>query len=157
MQKITTFLWFKDNAEEAVNFYVSLFKNSQIVSVSRYGADHPGMAGKVLTAVFQLDGQEFMAIDGGPPFQFTEAISMFVHCEDQAEVDALWAKLVEGGEEGQCGWLKDKYGLSWQIIPNALGEMLQDPDPAKASRALQAMLKMRKIDVPTLRQASEQG
>lgn len=153
MQKITPFLWFDDKAEEAVNFYTSLFKNSKIVSITRYGDEVPGMKGKVLTAVFELDGVEFMALDGGPQFPFTEAVSMYVHCETQEEVDMLWDKLVEGGSESQCGWLKDKYGLSWQIIPDMLGELLQDEDPIKAGRVMQAMLQMKKIDTKKLQEA----
>jgi predicted 3-demethylubiquinone-9 3-methyltransferase (glyoxalase superfamily) len=153
MQKITPYLWFDNQAEEAMNFYVSLFKNSQILSVSRYGDGGPGPQGTVMTATFQLDGQEFMALNGGPHFKFTEAISLFVNCETQAEVDDLWEKLSEGGEEQQCGWLKDRYGLSWQIIPTALGEMLGDNDPKKSQNVMQAMLQMRKIDIAALRRA----
>ena len=156
MQKITPFLWFDNQAEEAMNLYVSLFKNSKVLSVSRYGEGGPGPAGTVMTATFQLDGQEFMALNGGPEFKFTEAISLFVNCETQEEVDELWEKLSEGGEKSQCGWLKDKYGLSWQIIPTALGQMLGDKDPKKAQNVLQAMLKMTKIDIQTLRRAYEQ-
>ncbi len=156
-QKITPFLWFDMQAEEAVNFYVSLFQDSKIVSIKRYGNEVPGMEGKVLTAVFELNGQQFMALDGGPMFKFTEAFSMFVDCEDQAEVDRLWEKLTaDGGEESQCGWLKDKYGLSWQIIPRELMQLMSDPDPAKAGRVMQCMLQMRKIDVAKLREAYEQ-
>ncbi len=154
MQKITPFLWFNDNAEEAMNFYTSIFKNSKILSVNRYGEGAPVPAGTVMTATFQLEGQEFMALNGGPHFKFTEAISLFVNCETQAEVDELWAKLTaDGGEESQCGWLKDKFGLSWQIIPSALGEALGNPDPAKAQRAMQAMLQMKKIDIQKLKDA----
>jgi predicted 3-demethylubiquinone-9 3-methyltransferase (glyoxalase superfamily) len=156
MKKITPFLWFDNQAEEAMNFYVSLFKNSQILSVSRYGDGGPGPQGTVMTATFQLDGQEFMALNGGPYFKFTEAISLFVNCQGQEEVDELWEKLSEGGEEGQCGWLKDRYGLSWQIIPTALGEMLGDPDPQKSQNVMQAMLQMRKIDIAALRRAYDQ-
>ncbi len=151
MQKITPFLWFDTQAEEAMNFYVSVFKNSKIVSVT------PGPDGKVMTGTFQLEGQEFMALNAGPQFPFTEAISFFVHCETQAEVDELWEKLTEGGEESRCGWLKDKFGLSWQIIPAVLGELLQDKDPEKAGRVMQAMLQMGKIDIKTLQQAYEQA
>jgi predicted 3-demethylubiquinone-9 3-methyltransferase (glyoxalase superfamily) len=151
MQKIVTFLWFNDQAEEAMNFYVSVFKNSRITSTT------PGPDGKLLTGTFVLDGQEFYALNGGPQFQFTEAISLFVNCDDQAEVDELWGKLTEGGEESMCGWLKDKYGLSWQIIPKALGELMGDPDPAKAGRVMQAMLKMKKIDVQALEAAYHQA
>jgi predicted 3-demethylubiquinone-9 3-methyltransferase (glyoxalase superfamily) len=154
VQKITPFLWFNDNAEEAVQFYTSIFKNSKIGDVSRYGEGGPGPAGSVMTATFELDGQEFIALNGGPHFKFTEAISFFVKCETQEEVDELWAKLTaDGGEESQCGWLKDKFGLSWQIIPNALWEMVRDKDPEKAGRVMAAMLKMRKIDVKTLEEA----
>ena len=156
MQKITPFLWFDGNAEEAVNFYTSLFKNSKVVSITRYGDNFPNMKGKVLTAVFEIAGQQFMAIDGGPEFKFTEAISLYVNCEDQAEVDRLWGKLTaDGGEESQCGWLKDKYGLSWQIIPTALPELLTDEDPEKAGRVMQAMLKMHKIEIADLKKAYE--
>jgi predicted 3-demethylubiquinone-9 3-methyltransferase (glyoxalase superfamily) len=154
MQKITTFLWFNDNAEEAVNFYVSLFKNSKIISITRYPNEMP-QKGKVLTAVFTLDGQEFMALDGGPMYKFSEATSMYVNCETQEEVDRLWAKLSEGGQEEQCGWLKDKYGLSWQIIPQKLGKLISDSDPEKSGRTMQAMLKMKKIDVTELQKAHD--
>lgn len=147
MQKITPFLWFDGNAEEAMKFYVSIFKNSKILSTM------PGPDGKVMTGTFQLEGQPFMALNGGPKYQFTEAISLFVNCETQAEVDDLWNKLTEGGSESMCGWLKDKFGLSWQIIPSALGRLFGDKDRAKAGRAMQAMLKMRKIDIAKLQQA----
>lgn len=156
MQKITPFLWFDGKAEEAVTFYTSIFKNSKIISITRYGDEIPGMKGKVLTEVFQLDGQDFMAIDGGPQFKFTEAISFYVDCKTQEEVDGLWERLSEGGEKGQCGWLKDKYGLSWQIVPAALGEMMWDKDPDKAKRVVEAMLKMSKIDIKILKQAYDQ-
>jgi predicted 3-demethylubiquinone-9 3-methyltransferase (glyoxalase superfamily) len=157
MQKITPFLWFNDQAEEAMNFYTAIFKNSKIGGVSRYGEGGPGQPGSVMSATFELDGQEFMALNGGPLFTFTEAISFFVNCETQAEVDELWEKLTEGGEESQCGWLKDKYGLSWQIVPTALGELLNDPDAEKARRVMNAMLQMKKIDIAGLRAAYEQG
>ena len=157
MPKITPFLWFNDQAEEAMNFYTAIFKNSKISSVSRYGDGGPGQPGSVMTATFELDGQEFMALNGGPLFTFTEAISFFVNCETQAEVDELWEKLTEGGEESQCGWLKDKYGLSWQIVPSVLGELLNDPDAEKAGRVMNAMLQMKKIDIAGLRAAYEQG
>ncbi len=147
MQKITPFLWFDGKAEEAMNFYVSLFKNSKVLSAT------PGPDGKVMMATFQLDGQDFYALNGGPMFKFTEAISLFVNCETQAEVDELWEKLSEGGEKSRCGWLKDKYGLSWQIIPTALGELMRDKDPEKAGRVMQAMLQMDKIDIATLQRA----
>jgi len=155
MQKITPFLWFDNLAEEAANFYVSIFKNSKILGVSRYGEAGPGPAGTVLTVTFQLDGHEFTALNGGPHFTFTEAISLFVNCETQQEVDELWAKLTAGGEESMCGWLKDKYGLSWQIVPRALMELMQDKDPVKARRVTEAMLQMRKIDIAKLQQAYE--
>lgn len=148
MQKITPFLWFDNNAEEAIQFYVGIFKDSKILNVNRMGD-----GGAVLTATFQLEGQEFMALNGGPMFKFTEAISLFVSCETQAEVDTLWQKLTAGGEESRCGWLKDKFGLSWQIIPKALGELMGDPDPVKAQRVMQAMLQMNKIDIQTLKAA----
>jgi predicted 3-demethylubiquinone-9 3-methyltransferase (glyoxalase superfamily) len=153
MHKITPFLWFNDNAEEAVNFYVSIFKNSKIGSVSRYGDGGPKPKGMVMTMTFQLDGQELMALNGGPEFPFSEAISFFVNCETQQEVDELWERLSEGGEKGRCGWLKDRYGLSWQIVPSALGELLNHKDGAKAKRAMEAMLQMDKIDIETLRRA----
>ena len=156
MQKITTFLWFDDDAEEAMKFYTSIFKNSKILSTSRYPEGSPGNAGTLMTGTFQLEGQEFMALNAGPEFKFTEAISLFVNCETQQEVDDLWAKLTaDGGEESQCGWLKDKFGLSWQIIPKQLGEMLGDKDPAKAKRAMDAMLKMRKIDIKAIERARD--
>src|SRR5919205_2203950 len=129
MQKITPFLWFDNNLEEAMTFYTSIFKNAKVVNVSRYGDAGPGPKGTVMTATFQLEGQEFMALNGGPHFKFTEAVSFFVSCETQQEVDELWAKLSDGGQEGQCGWLKDRFGLSWQIVPRALGQLLRDPDP----------------------------
>jgi len=154
MQKITPFLWFDDKAEEAANFYTSIFKNSKIVSVSRYGEAGPRPEGMAMTVTFQLHGQEFTALNGGPEFTFSPAISFFVNCETQEEVDELWEKLSEGGE-GECGWLKDKYGVSWQIIPSALMEMLQDKDPEKSRRVMEAMLQMQKIDIKALRQAYE--
>lgn len=157
MQKITPYLWFDDQAEEAVNFYTSIFKNSKILNVSRYPEGAPGPAGKVMTATFELDGQEFMALNGGPQYKFTEAISFLVNCRTQKEVDELWEKLSDGGEEGPCGWLKDKFGVSWQIIPTALGEMLSDPNPSKAQRVMEAMLKMKKIEIPVLQQAYANG
>jgi len=157
MQKITPSLWFDNQAEEAMNFYVSIFKNSKILGVSRYGDAGPGPAGAVMAGTFQLEGQEFFVITGGPEFAFTEAISLYVNCETQQEVDDLWAKLTAGGEESQCGWLKDKFGLSWQIIPTALQELLSDPDPVKSQNVMRAMLKMRKIDIQALRDASQQS
>jgi predicted 3-demethylubiquinone-9 3-methyltransferase (glyoxalase superfamily) len=157
MQKITPFLWFNDRAEEAAKFYTSIFKNSKVGSIARYGEEAPRPAGTVMTVTFQLEGQEFMALNGGPEFPFTEAISFFVSCATQAEVDELWEKLSEGGEEGQCGWLKDKYGVSWQIIPTALYNFLQGKDAVKSQRAMQAMLQMRKIDIGKIELAYEQG
>jgi predicted 3-demethylubiquinone-9 3-methyltransferase (glyoxalase superfamily) len=155
MQKITPFLWFDGNAEEAMNFYTSIFKNSKILSIRRYGEAGPGPKGSVMTGTFQIEGQEFMALNGGPHFKFTPAISFFVNCETQAEVDELWDKLCAGGETMQCGWLKDKFGVSWQIIPKALGELLDDKDPQKSQRVMKAMLKMIKIDVEGLKRAYE--
>src|SRR5215510_8675385 len=137
MQRITPFLWFDNNAEEAINCYISIFKNSKILNMSRYGDAGPGPKGTLMGATFQLEGQRFMALNGGPKFKFTEAISLFVNCETQKEVDELWEKLSAGGEKSRCGWLKDKYGLSWQIIPTALGKMLGDPDPKKSGRVMQ--------------------
>jgi predicted 3-demethylubiquinone-9 3-methyltransferase (glyoxalase superfamily) len=158
MKKITPFLWFDNQAEEAMNFYVSVFKNSRILGVSRYGDAGPGAKGSVMTAAFELNGQEFTVLNGGPQhFGFSEAISFFVNCETQQEVDELWEKLTDGGEPGPCGWLKDKYGLSWQIVPTALAEMLGDKDATKSQRVMQAMLQMSKIDVAALRQAYEGG
>lgn len=156
MQRITPFLWFDDKAEEAMNFYTSIFEDSQIVSVTQYGEAGPAARGTVMSATFRLNGQEFIALNGGPRFTFTEAISLFVTCETQQEVDELWEKLSEGGETQQCGWLRDKYGLSWQIVPTVLGEMLQDADAEKSRRVMEAMLQMDKLDVQTLRQAYEQ-
>ncbi len=155
MQKITPYLWFDNQAEEAVNFYTSIFKNSKITNLSRYPEGGPGPAGMVMTATFELDGQEFIALNGGPQYKFTEAISFLVDCKTQKEVDELWTKLSAEGEEGPCGWLKDKFGVSWQIIPTALGEMLSDPNPAKAQKVMEAMLKMKKIEIPLLQQAYE--
>jgi predicted 3-demethylubiquinone-9 3-methyltransferase (glyoxalase superfamily) len=159
MQKITPFLWFDDRAEEAVNFYVSIFKNSRVVNITRYGEAGANASrrpeGTVMTVTFELEGQEFIALNGGPVFKFTEAISLLVNCETQVEVDDLWKKLSEGGQEGPCGWLKDKYGLSWQIFPTVLGEMLQDKDAKRSERVIKAMLQMKKIDIRTLKQAYE--
>lgn len=156
MQKITTFLWFDQQAEEAMNFYVSLFKNSKVLSVSRYPEGGPMPAGTLMTATFQLDGQEFTALNGGPEFKFTEAISLFVTCETQAEVDHFWDHLSEGGEKSRCGWLKDRFGLSWQIVPTALGELMGDPNPRKAQNVMQAMLQMDKLDIAALQAAHDQ-
>ncbi|MCG8350827.1 MAG: VOC family protein [Chloroflexales bacterium] len=156
MQKITPYLWFNDQAEEAMHFYIAVFKDSKVLNVTRYGEAGPGTPGAVMTATFQLEGQQFVALNGGPQYTFTPAISFFVNCETQAEVDALWATLTEGGEEGPCGWLTDKFGVSWQIIPQTLMELLNDPDPAKSQRVMQAMLQMKKIDIAGLRAAYEQ-
>ena len=157
MHKITPFLWFDDKAEEAANFYVSIFKNSKVGRVTRYGEGAPGPKGKVMSVTFELDGQEFYALNGGPMFSFTPAISFFVNCETQQEVDELWGRLSAGGEESRCGWLKDKYGLSWQIIPSVLGKMLKDTDREKAKRVMDAMLQMGKIDISRLQQAYDKG
>ncbi|NRQ38058.1 VOC family protein [Nonomuraea sp. NN258] len=155
MQKITTFLWFADQAEQAAEFYTSLFANSRILDVQRYGEGGPGPAGTAMTVSFELMGQRFLALNGGPQFTFNEAVSLYVDCESQEEVDELWAKLTaDGGEEAPCGWLKDKWGLSWQIIPTRLTELLSHPDPAKAQQAMQAMLKMQKIEIKALEEAA---
>ncbi len=157
MQKITTFLTFKDRAEEAVNFYIMLFKNSKILSIMRSGEAGPGPKGSVLGVTFQLDGQQFIALNGGPHFSFAEGMSLFVSCETQAEIDELWEKLSEGGEKQPCGWLKDRFGVSWQIVPPVLGEMLSDKDPEKSKRVMMAMLQMKKLDIKALTQAYVQG
>jgi len=162
MQKITPFLWFDTQAEEAANFYTSIFKNSKIVSVARYGEEGAKASGRpkgsAMTVAFELDGQKFVALNGGPHFKFTEAVSFVVNCQTQEEVDHYWEKLSAGGDEKarQCGWLKDKYGLSWQIVPTAMVEMLQDKDPKKSERVMAALLKMKKLDIKALRQAYEQ-
>jgi predicted 3-demethylubiquinone-9 3-methyltransferase (glyoxalase superfamily) len=155
MQKITPFLWYDGQAEEAVNFYVSIFKNSKVVSMARYGDAGPGPKGSVMTAAFQLEGQDFVALNGGPHYKFTPAISFVVNCETQQEVDELWEKLSDGGRKDRCGWLTDKYGVSWQIVPTILSKLLQDKDPEKAKRVMQAMLQMDKIDIGRLKQAHE--
>jgi predicted 3-demethylubiquinone-9 3-methyltransferase (glyoxalase superfamily) len=155
MQKITPFLWFDHQAEEAMHFYTSIFKNSKVGSVQRYGEAGPGPKGSVMSVTFELEGQQFFALNGGPHFSFTPAISFFVNCETQQEVDGLWEKLSAGGEPNSCGWLKDKYGVSWQIIPSALGKMLQDKDPEKSARVMKAMLQMKKIDVEGLKRVYE--
>ena len=157
MQKITPFLWFDGQAEEAMNFYISTFKNSKVVQVSRWGDAGPGPKGTVMSATFQLNGQEFIALNGGPHFSFTPAISFFVHCETQEEVDDYWAKLSAGGSEERCGWLKDKFGLSWQIIPNLLGKLMNDKDQEKAGRVMTAMLGMNKIDSKKLQEAYDEN
>jgi predicted 3-demethylubiquinone-9 3-methyltransferase (glyoxalase superfamily) len=155
MQKITPFLWFDGKAEEAMNFYTSIFKNSKVVNIMRYGEAGPGAKGTVMAATFQLDGQEFTALNGGPMFAFSPAISFFVNCETQEEIDEFWEKLSEGGEQQRCGWLKDKYGVSWQIVPIVLGKLLQDKNPEKSNRVMHAMLQMNKIDIKSLKQAYE--
>ena len=156
MQKITPFLWFDNNAEEAAQFYVSVFKNSRILSVSRYGDAGPGPKGSVMVVSFQLEGQQFTALNGGPLFKFSEAFSFVVSCENQAEIDYYWNKLTSaGGQESQCGWLKDKFGFSWQIVPTALGKLMTDKDPTKANRVMQALLQMKKLDIATLEEAAE--
>lgn len=157
MQKIIPFLWFDGKAEEAVNFYVSIFKNSTVKSMTRYGEAGPGPKGSVMSATFQLEGQDFYALNGGPQYKFTPAISLFVNCETQQEVDDLWGKLSAGGREEQCGWLTDKFGLSWQIIPTVLGKFLGDKDQVKANRVMQAMLQMVKIDIKGLQQAYDRA
>ena len=156
-QKITPYLWFDDQAEEAMEFYTSVFKNSKVGTVTRFGDEVPGPKGKVMTGTFEIEGQEFMVLNGGPEFKFTEAISFFVHCETQEEVDYLWEKLSDGGEKSQCGWLKDKFGVSWQIVPNILGELMNDPDAEKARRVTKAMLQMTRLDIKLLKEAYEQG
>jgi predicted 3-demethylubiquinone-9 3-methyltransferase (glyoxalase superfamily) len=156
-KKITTFLTYDNQAEEAVNFYTSIFENSKILSTSRYGEAGPGAKGTLMTASFELAGQEFMALNGGPSFTFSQGISLFVDCETQAEVDELWEKLSEGGEKGPCGWLTDKFGVSWQIIPTRLPELLADPDREKSQRVMEAMLKMGKIEIDALERAAAQG
>lgn len=155
MQKITPFLWFDGKAEEAANFYTAIFKNSRIVDIKRYGEGAPISEGTVMTAQFVLDGQEFVALNGGPHYHFTPAISFVVNCETQDEVDYFWDKLTDGGTEVQCGWLQDKYGVSWQIVPTMLPQLISDPDPARAQKAMTAMLQMKKIDIAALRQAAE--
>ena len=156
MQKITPFLWFDNNAEEAMAFYTSIFKNSRIGKLMRYGEAGPGPKGSVMGGTFYLDGQEFKALNGGPQFKFSPAISLFINCETQKEVDELWERLSEGGVKHQCGWIQDKYGVSWQVVPRVLGEMLADKDAEKANRVMKAMLQMHKLDIKTLEQAYEQ-
>ena len=156
MQKITTHLWFDKQAEEAVAHYTSVFPDSRVVDVQRYGEAGPGEAGTVMTITFELAGQRYIALNGGPEFTFNEAVSLYVDCADQEEVDTYWSKLGEGGEEGPCGWLKDKYGLSWQIVPRALTDLLSDPDPIKSAQVMKAMLGMRKLDVKGLEDAYRQ-
>ena len=156
MQKITPCLWFDNNAEEAVNFYMSIFPHSKIVNMGRYGEAGPGPKGQVMVIIFELAGQKFMALNGGPQFKFTEAISLMVNVESQAELDEYWNRLLRGGQPSQCGWLKDKFGLSWQIVPTVVAEMMQDKDPARSNRVMQAVLKMVKLDIAALKQAYDQ-
>ena len=156
MQKITPFLWFNGQAEEAANFYASIFKKSKVVAVRRYGEAGPGPKGSAMSVEFQLEGEDFIALNGGPQFQFTPAVSFFVNCESQEELDDLWARLSEGGKTLQCGWLTDKFGLSWQIIPTALGRLLGDKDAQKSARVMRAMLQMTKIDIQGLERAAEE-
>lgn len=155
MQKITPFLWFDGNAEEAVNFYTSIFPNSRIVSVSRHGDAGPGPKGSVMVMTFELEGQQFMALNGGPQFKFSPAISLMVHCETQAEIDRYWDRLSAGGQTIECGWLQDKFGVSWQIVPAVLGKMMADKDPKKSERVLSALMKMKKLDIAGLESAYE--
>ncbi len=157
VQKITPFLWFEHQAEQAANFYVSIFPNSKIVKVVRHGEAGPGPAGSAMTVAFELEGQTFTALNGGPHFKFTEAISFVVRCQTQEEVDYYWEKLTAGGAEVQCGWVKDKFGLSWQVVPDAMPELLSDPDPKKAARVMKAMMGMKKLDVAALRRAAAEG
>jgi len=153
MQKITPFLWFDNNAEEAMNFYTSAFKDSKIVSITRYGDAGPGPKGTVMTGIFQIEGQQFYVLNGGPQVKFTPAISLFVNCESQKEIDELWEKLSEGGKKDQCGWLTDKFGLSWQVVPSVLGKLLHSSDPVRSNRVMKAMLQMNKLDIQRLQQA----
>jgi len=155
MQKITPCLWFDTQGEEAANFYTSVFKNSRITDISRYGEAGPRPAGTVMTVAFELDGQPFVALNGGPEFTFNEAVSFQINCANQDEVDHYWNSLTEGGQEGPCGWLKDKFGVSWQVVPTALSELLNDPDPGRSQRAMKAMLQMGKIDIETIRKAAD--
>jgi len=157
MQKITTFLWFDNQAEEAASFYVSIFKNSKIAGISHYGDEAPRPKGSVLVVNFQLDGQNFLALNGGPTFKFTEAISLVVNCETQQEVDEMWEKLSAGGEKSHCGWLKDKYGLSWQVVPTVLSQMLEGKDAERANRVMKEIMKMDKLDIKRLQDAYKQG
>ena len=157
MQKITPFLWFDNQAEEAANFYVSVFKNSKILSLVRYGDAGPGPKGSVMVAEFELQGQKFVGLNGGPLFKFTEAVSFAINCETQEEVDELWEKLSEGGQKDRCGWLRDKYGISWQIIPTTLGKLLYDKDSKKSKKVMEAMMKMDKIEIKDLKEAYEQA
>jgi predicted 3-demethylubiquinone-9 3-methyltransferase (glyoxalase superfamily) len=157
MQKITPFLWFKDSAEEAAKFYTGMFKDSRIGEVMRYGDAGPGPKGAAMSVTFQLEGQEFIALNGNPAFEFSPALSLFVKCDTQQEIDGYWSKFLDGGQPMQCGWIKDRFGVTWQVVPNVLGKMLQDPDPAKAKRVMEAMMQMVKLDIKTLEDAYAQG
>jgi len=157
MQKITPFLWFDNNAEEAANFYVSIFKNSKVLNIARYGDAGPGPKGTVLTVNFEIDGEKFIALNGGPQFKFTEAVSFVVNCETQEEIDYFWEKLSAGGEKSQCGWLKDKYGLSWQVVPTILGELMGGNDAERSNRVMQAILQMQKLEIEPLKRAYDAG
>lgn len=157
MQRITPFLWFDGNAEEAAQHYVSIFKNARVLDVARYGEAGPGPTGSAMVVTFELNGQQFMALNGGPQFRFTEAVSFVVHCETQQEVDAFWEKLSAGGETGRCGWLKDKFGVSWQVVPTALGTLLRDANPGKSQSVMRAMLQMDKLDMGRLQEAYANG
>jgi len=157
LQKITPWLWFDTEGEEAATFYTSIFKNSRILDVTRYGSAGPRPEGEVMTVSFELEGQQFAALNGGPEFPFTEAVSFQVSCESQEEVDEFWTRLSEGGSEGRCGWLKDRFGVSWQIVPTALGELLGDPDPERSQRAMEAMLQMTKLDIAAMKRAADQA
>jgi predicted 3-demethylubiquinone-9 3-methyltransferase (glyoxalase superfamily) len=157
MQKITPFLWFDNNAEEAMNFYVAVFKDAKITSLTRFGDAGPGPKGTVMTGIFQIHWQDFYALNGGPQFKFTPAISLFVNCETQQEIDELWEKLSEGGKKDQCGWVTDKFGLTWQIVPSVLGKLLHGSNPQKSNRVMKAMLKMNKLDIQQLQQAYDEG
>jgi predicted 3-demethylubiquinone-9 3-methyltransferase (glyoxalase superfamily) len=154
MQKITPFLWFDNNAEEAMRFYTSIFENSRILMTNRFGKGGPGDDGKFMTGTFQLDGQNFMVINGGPMFRFTEAVSLFISCKDQTEINYFWDKLSEGGQKSRCGWLKDKFGLSWQVVPAELGELVHNQDPLKAKKVTEELMKMDKIDIEKLKLAA---
>ena len=157
MQKITPFLWFDNQAEEAITLYTSIFKDSKVLSMSRYPEGAPGLAGSVMTASFELHGQQFVALNGGPQYKFTEAISFVINCDTQEEVDELWAKLSEGGVEQQCGWLKDKFGVSWQVVPSEFPRLLQGGDAKKSQKVMQAMMQMKKLDINVLKKAYEEG
>lgn len=154
-QRITTFLWFDNNAEDAIDLYTSVFRNAKIVNLARYGDAGPGPKGSLMTASFELDGQQFIALNGGPLYKFTEAISLVINCETQEEVDHYWEKLSAGGQQSQCGWLKDRFGLSWQVVPTALAELMADKDPRKSANVMRAMLQMKKLDIGKLREAYE--